>query len=493
MLIICPACHKGAALKKLHCQKCKGIIDVDKNMVPGNPVAICPACGAHQKFSRLQCPGCRAPIDVAAALAQGTPTTASTRPAVQVAPPPRPQQSKSDEVVSQTPVGHAFGGKVAIGATAAVLLALLGLAIWAFVLRDTWESDHRSDLVRLSGDTVDRIQAKNMKDGVKKYDELLQVIGDRKLTDRGVLKAVAEARDVAEPAKRKVKEAEALSALPVLESQASAFVESGNFERGIEKYQRALDLIKSTQAESAALAAWVGRISQAKTLASAGLHQKRKDEEADRKRIEEEKGMSRIKANIKGGAWLNKKAGNSEPLRGLEIYVLHSPGKNEQFLAMLEFGQNFAEELVAFWEERVRKVADIGSMGSLKTEYEQNLNTENLHVRRIEDQIKDASQKAADAPVSMESIFSVLLLSPRAIEWPPPVWAAICTQQLAGKVHTDVDGKYSIEVPGGYYCLYATFESDVSRVDWFVPVKVGEAKDIVVDLHNENAARITNK
>jgi hypothetical protein len=64
---------------------------------------------------------------------------------------------------------------------------------------------------------------------------------------------------------------------------------------------------------------------------------------------------------------------------------------------------------------------------------------------------------------------------------------------LVGQTHTDIDGKYSIELPGGGYYLYATFDSAYSRVDWFVPIRIGEAKDISVDLLNENAFRITNK
>ena len=151
MLIVCPACHEGVDLKKLQCQKCKGIIDVDENMVPDSPVAICPACGARQKFSRLQCPSCRAPIDVASALPQGTSSSATPEQPVRAAPRPQPQQSESDKVVSKGATSYGLGAKVAVGATGAALLTLLGFAFWAFVLR-TSESDHRSDAIRLRGD-----------------------------------------------------------------------------------------------------------------------------------------------------------------------------------------------------------------------------------------------------------------------------------------------------------------------------------------------------
>ena len=73
------------------------------------------------------------------------------------------------------------------------------------------------------------------------------------------------------------------------------------------------------------------------------------------------------------------------------------------------------------------------------------------------------------------------------------LWIEICREQLLATAHTDVDGKYSIEVPGGHYYVYAAFESSNSEVEWFVPVTVGDVKDVSVDLHNENAARIRNK
>ena len=111
--------------------------------------------------------------------------------------------------------------------------------------------------------------------------------------------------------------------------------------------------------------------------------------------------------------------------------------------------------------------------------------------KAAEEQANQASRMAPDAPVDIRRIFS--LYSEEAGDEETKVWAAICGQQGAGRVHTDVDGRYSIEVPSGDYYLYAIFESSYSRVVWFVPVKVAEPKDMAVDLHNENALTITNK
>ena len=66
-------------------------------------------------------------------------------------------------------------------------------------------------------------------------------------------------------------------------------------------------------------------------------------------------------------------------------------------------------------------------------------------------------------------------------------------EQAVGSTHTDVDGKYRIELPVGSYYLYAAFESEYSGVDWFIPLQVLSNEEIKVDFHNENASRIDNK
>ena len=150
-----------------------------------------------------------------------------------------------------------------------------------------------------------------------------------------------------------------------------------------------------------------------------------------------------------------------------------------------------ANDSVASWEKVVREnpnneyiAADLAPKKRLAALREE-------AVKSIEKQIKSAAETPATASVDMRSIFS--LLSQECGEEETKVWAAICSQQLAGTVHTDVDGKYSVDVPGGYYYLYAEFESEYSEVVWFVPVKIGEPNDMAVDIHNENAVRIINK
>ncbi len=169
-----------------------------------------------------------------------------------------------------------------MGVGGAVSIIGLGFLAWFLATRDTWESDHRSDVIRLSKDTMDLIEAKDPVNAVKKYDELIRLVGKRKLIAPDLAKAVFDARDASEIAKREIYEEQALSNIRGIESQAKAFVEAGDFERGIDKYEQALDAIKNATFDNAELTTSIGRISQAKTLANEKLDQKRQDEEAVR-------------------------------------------------------------------------------------------------------------------------------------------------------------------------------------------------------------------
>jgi len=404
-------------------------------------------------------------------------------------------------LLRNTPKGAFLAGMVS------VLVLLVVLTAW-LVLRDTWERDHRTDILRLSEESISLIQAKRIADGVAKYDELLQLVGKHKLANPDIKKAMNDVSEVAEPLWHKFnedrrldaqrqKEAEVITKLLRLESQAESFVNATDFEQGIEKYQQALDLIKNIKSDNAEYVAALGRISQAKNFAIAKLNQKRRDDESANKRIEEEKRIASIKAHIKGGAWLTKESGRSETLRGLKISVLRSPGTNQQLLDML---YAVIDDYSLRLTEAKKKLADNEkeartSLNPNDEYYQDKVRSSKIDVNwlqktltSLQDQLAIASNVEGSVPVDMATIYALyptLPSIPTAKEI--KVWAAIRSQQIAGRVHTDVDGKYSIEVTGGYYYLDATFYSSGAEVNWFVPVRVGDAKDIAVDLHNENA------
>lgn len=424
------------------------------------------------------------------------------------------------------PLGMSTSTKIGIGIIIASLILSVGFVIWFVAKQDTWEAEHQYQIMHLCQEIYPLLHSSDPNAGVQKYNDLLQLIGNRNLMDTDMSEAVSDIRKIAEPIKRELlekqrfaekqqKEEETLSKIKILESQAKAFVDSGDLEQGIEKYQQALDLIKDTQIDNADLAYLIGRISQAKTFASENLSNKKQIEETERKRIEEDKKLARIKANVKGGAWITKKAGNSETVRGLKIFAVKSVAKNEHLIAMLhatlegdrERLRQAEDELARFEQlskdlnEKMESSEDPEVLREglyilvkiLKSEVE---TRKRIHIlepilRDTESLIEEASKVNSTDPVDLKYIFSVL--SEKAGEGENATWDSICRQLLVGQTHTDVDGKYSLELPGGEHYLYAMFDSAYSRVDWLIPIKVRDTKDIAIDFHNENAFRIINK
>jgi tetratricopeptide (TPR) repeat protein len=434
---------------------------------------------------------------------------------------------KSQEItMNDEPSYMSTATKVGIGIITTGLILSIGFWIWLIANRDTWEIEHRYQVLHLCEEIYPLIQSNDPNAGVQKYNELLQLIGNRKLQDNDMNKVVSDIREVAEPVQKNLlkeqrrqkelqKEAETLSKLKELESEAKSFVNEGDFEQGIEKYQEALDLVKNTKSDNTDLISLIGRISQAKTLASEKLSHKKQIEEVERKRIEEDKKLARVKASVKGGAWITKKAGNSETIRGLKIFAIKSVAKNEHMIAMLQATLEGDRERLEKAKDEVAKYNQLEKELNEKMKGSKNpevlregLNLliriyeeENAAQKRVdtlepilkntEKKVGEASKVNSSAPIDLKLIFSVV--SENAGEGENVTWNSICSQLLIGQTHTDVDGKYSIELPGGNYYLSAMFDSSYSRVDWLVPIRIGETKDVSVDLHNENAFRIINK
>lgn len=98
------------------------------------------------------------------------------------APPPIPAvDSATSPRTEHAPSGFNAATKAIVGVGAAVSIVGLGVLVWFLATRDTWESDHRGDVIGLSKDTTDLVEAKDPVNAVEKYDELMRLVGSRKL------------------------------------------------------------------------------------------------------------------------------------------------------------------------------------------------------------------------------------------------------------------------------------------------------------------------
>jgi hypothetical protein len=285
-------------------------------------------------------------------------------------------------------------------------------------------------------------------------------------------------------------EADKLVKLQTLESQAQSLIKNGDLKNGIDKYQEALDFIPKNQTNNRKFTEAVGRISQAKIEATALLEQIHRKIEEEQKLEEQKQRLANMRATVNGGAWLTRKAGNSEPIRGLNIEAIKSQGKNDHLLAILQAYLEF--EMLALkspeseLQEKIRTISRDSSasvdMLEIQRQYAINGILAKLAKRLVELEYK-LGKVSRDKWIALNKAYMNIRIT----------WESICLEQAVGSTHTDVDGKYRIELPVGSYYLYAAFESEYSSVDWFIPLQVLSNEEIKVDFSNENASRIDNK
>ena len=215
------------------------------------PKAKCPDCNGVLSIPAAGTNSHQCPSQRAAALSPPSPAS-SPKPlrgasAAVVAGGPRGNDSQvaSAQARSQVaaneadePTGLGTATKVVMGVCGTICMVLIGWFVWYVAIRDTLETDHRADVLALSKDTVKLTAARDAAGSVKKYEELLALVGKRKLNDAELVKAIADAREAAEPAKRQIDGERTLSSVHGLEEQAKAFVDSGDFQSGIEKYKQ---------------------------------------------------------------------------------------------------------------------------------------------------------------------------------------------------------------------------------------------------------------
>ena len=76
-----------------------------------------------------------------------------------------------------------------------VAILFICFLIWAFLLRDTWEVDNYDTIVQLADDASMQILAGSPKEGLELYEELFDLIGDRKLKITNLQAVYKESKD----------------------------------------------------------------------------------------------------------------------------------------------------------------------------------------------------------------------------------------------------------------------------------------------------------
>ena len=483
----------------------------------------CPQCHksfqAEDKFAgrKTKCPNCRAafsiPFTDAAQLSpQPTPKAMPKTPPKSPGSPPKPipgastvdpghgavgsgEQSGSAHppsyIAAAEDEGLALGTvtKVVMGVCGAVCIIVVGSVVWLVATRDSWELDN-AHRVSAKLAEADQLRQSNPTEAYKIYDESLKEAKQHKIASETFSQTLASA--------------EATRAAIYQRIQDKIREEEG------EKRRRADEESRRVAAEAARKRA---AVEAEQKRAAAEAERQQAPAKAERERVEEEKRLASIKAHIKGGAWLTKKSGSSESLRGLNIFVIRSCGTKQHFVRMLQTTLRLSEGEVERLKQ-LKKPHDKEETAGFISKTEQLIDA-------LQKDIRQASRVDTSVP-DTKSIFNVLYLFTKLEDekrrsdeigrsilpnyrdlWTEyfnskgsneeaSAFVDICREASVVAAHTDVDGKYSVEVAGGDYYLYAAFDSASSDVEWFVPVKIREAKDVSVDFHNDNATRIRN-
>jgi len=188
--------------------------------------------------------------------------------------------------------------------------------------------------------------------------------------------------------------------------------------------------------------------------------------EAEERRKAEETKLAQFTANLRGGAWVVKGGGQSDILRGLNIYVLKRnvlKADLNEVLSDIQNDDNFSS-----------MGGDIRDLPSKPDNTEVNL--EQLHTAiRFADLGESDSQKM----LRIELDFT---------------WPRIVKKALVAEATTSIDGKYEIRgLKGGHYLIYAREITRFSAIEWLIPLDIESTGDITKDFYNGTAVAILNK
>lgn len=229
--------------------------------------------------------------------------------------------------------------KILLGTLVPAGVCFVGFLFWVFVIR--WEDNHRSQILRLSEETVSLMGQGDSRAGVEKFDELLRLVGNRSITSPDLNQAMTNARQAAETAKKAAeaqkrradeekrladlhyREAAALAKLRDYEIQIGTLIKNQEFKNAAEISKQALDFIDKNKAENPEFAAATQRISEAKHQCEDRLAEAARYAEQQRQDAENEsKGL--VKVDDK---WISKEQAELVRIRAEMEALKNKPGK----------------------------------------------------------------------------------------------------------------------------------------------------------------------
>ncbi|MDE2104705.1 MAG: hypothetical protein KGL39_46140 [Patescibacteria group bacterium] len=304
-----------------------------------------------------------------------------------------------------------------------------------------------------------------------------------------------------------------------LKTEGDALLAKGDDESAFNKYSDIVALAGSRDLEDEAAAARVEDARKARDQLGPKVKAKRDRQEAEARRLakekhelaeraarlaqeaarerEEEATLARNSVTLSGGAWVEKKSGSSDVIRGLEVYLVPAKmPRSELTEALLQIKDTATSSLQVAetlagnpnTNARHRFAAQttvygnfLKSVNSLLAADENfRIQTTTLYAMAVVSDMGDEDNLLPGERFSARSRFTEFEKAIGGVRH----WKTI----------TNIDGKYSLkDIPGGHYMIYARHLTEYSLIEWLTPAELIKGPEVTVDLFNQNAAIILNK
>ena len=189
---------------------------------------------------------------------------------------------------------------------------------------------------------------------------------------------------------------------------------------------------------------------------------------------------TKVKVTISGGAWLTTSDGNSEVIRGLQVYLLPAnasiPKDGALFRALIKMRTEDAERNIRNQDKHSAEL----------------LNTTDAFIAACSKATINTRNFMNNAVVLHKRRYGRFL--PKYFLGEGIPLGFIADKRIA-RTATNVEGKYqlSAELQPGSYCVVALHVTEQFAVIWATEIAVSENSNLPLDLYNDTAELIQNK
>jgi hypothetical protein len=193
---------------------------------------------------------------------------------------------------------------------------------------------------------------------------------------------------------------------------------------------------------------------------------------------------SKVKVRVSGGAWVIRRDGRSDLLRGLRVSIVNDTVPADVLRPLVLANAKELDQEATDARNQAKEMNELGA-GFGKHDEER--------AARLDAQAANGRHALKGLPTDLDQLAALKLLTASHHYGIPSLRAVAAATQIAS-TRTNVDGKYMLtaEITPGSYYLHAEFDSTAGLVQWLIPLDASRDIDSQIDLFNETAAVIKN-